>query len=84
MLTVGRLRERQEVSFFLTLPRVDPLLAGGWYGTLALRGVLPAVFGIGMGRPGSAVRTGGELTAALAFVGAVFVLLQVLAPNSPR
>src|SRR5689334_18013844 len=80
VLAIGRLRERQEVSFFLTLPRVDPRLAAGWYGALLLRGVLPALFGIGMGRLVSAVQAGGDLTTPLALLGAVFVLLQVLAP----
>src|SRR5439155_6963717 len=65
---------------FLTLPRVDPVLAGGWYGALVLRGALPALFGISMGGLISAVQRGGDLTAPLAYVGAVFVLLQVLAP----
>jgi ABC-type multidrug transport system fused ATPase/permease subunit len=77
---VERLRERQEVTFFLTLPRVDPVLAGGWYAALILRGALPALFGITMGGLISAVQRSGDLTAPLAYVGAIFVLLQVLSP----
>jgi ATP-binding cassette, subfamily B, bacterial len=47
---------------------------------LALRGVLPVVFAVAMGALVGAVQRGDDLTAPLAFVGAVFVLLQVLTP----
>jgi ATP-binding cassette, subfamily B, bacterial len=78
MLT--RLRERTEWKFFSVLPKADPLLAAVWWAILVLRGVLPAVFAIAMGALVGAVQTGGSLAAPLAFVGIVFILLQVLAP----
>jgi ATP-binding cassette, subfamily B, bacterial len=45
-----------------------------------LRGVLPAVFAIATGFLVRGVERGESLTGPLAFAGAVFVLLQVLAP----
>jgi ABC-type multidrug transport system fused ATPase/permease subunit len=74
------LRERQELQFFATLMRAAPAHALAWWAVLALRGVLPAVFAIAMGALVGAVQRGGDLTAPLALVGVVFVLLQVLTP----
>ncbi|HEX9372268.1 MAG TPA: ABC transporter ATP-binding protein [Roseiflexaceae bacterium] len=75
-----QLRQRQEWTFFGVLPKADPILAVAWWAVLALRGVLPVVFAIAMGVLVGAVQRGDDLTAPLAFVGAVFVLLQVLTP----
>ncbi len=75
-----RLSERQEWKFFAALPRADRPLAGAWWAVLILRGLLPAGFAIGMGVVVAAVERGGSLGAPLAWVGAVFVLLQVLPP----
>src|SRR5262245_16118459 len=47
---------------------------------LVLRGVLPAIFAIAMGVLIGAVERGERLVDALALVGIVFVLLQVLTP----
>ncbi|MDQ6672910.1 MAG: ABC transporter ATP-binding protein/permease [Chloroflexota bacterium] len=74
------LRERNEWKFFGVLPRADPVLASLWWLVLLLRGALPAVFAIAMGVLVGAVQRGEALTAPLAFVGSVFVLLQVLSP----
>jgi ABC-type multidrug transport system fused ATPase/permease subunit len=76
----GRLRERAEWKFFAVLPRADRGLAAGWWAVLVLRGVLPAVFAVAMGALVGAVQEGRSLAAPLAVAGAVFVLLQVLAP----
>ena len=75
-----RLRARNEWKFFTALPRADGTLAAVWWVVLVLRGVLPAVFAIAMGVLVDAVRRGDSLAGGLALVGAVFVLLQVLAP----
>jgi hypothetical protein len=75
-----RLRERQEWKFFGVLGQADRALAVEWWAVLVLRGVLPAVFAIGIGVLVAAVQRGDDLAAALALAGAVFVLLQVLTP----
>jgi ATP-binding cassette subfamily B protein len=45
-----------------------------------MRGVLPAAFAVGMGLLVSTVRNGHGMGGALALVGTVFILLQVLSP----
>ena len=75
-----RLRERPEWKFFAVLPKADRTLAVAWWVLLVLRGVLPAVFAIAMGALVGAVQRRGDLAGPLVAVGAVFVLLQVLAP----
>jgi len=74
------LRERKEWKFFAVLPKADRALAFLWWGLLVLRGVLPAVFAIAMGFLVRGVQRGESLTGPLVLAGAVFVLLQVLAP----
>jgi ABC-type multidrug transport system fused ATPase/permease subunit len=75
-----RLRERNEWKFFGVLPQADRPLAIAWWLVLVLRGVLPAVFAIAMGVLVGAVERGASLAGPIVFVGAVFVLLQVLTP----
>ena len=77
---LNTLRGRAEWKFFAVLPRADARLALAWWLLLLLRGVLPAVFAIAMGALVGAVQKGGSLAAPLLVAGAVFVLLQVLAP----
>ena len=77
---LSALRHRTEWQFFATLPRAAPGLAALWWVLLMLRGVLPALLGISMGVLVGAIQRGSELFAPLAMVGALFVLLQVLAP----
>jgi ABC-type transport system involved in cytochrome bd biosynthesis fused ATPase/permease subunit len=77
---LARLRGRNEWKFFAVLPKADPWLASVWWTLLVLRGVLPAALAIAMGRLISAVQGGGGLAAPLAFVGVLFILLQVCAP----
>jgi ABC-type multidrug transport system fused ATPase/permease subunit len=77
---VPRLTERKEWKFFAALLRAAPGLAALWWFALVLRGVLPAAFAIAMGVLVGAVERGGSLGAPLALVGAIFVVLQVVAP----
>jgi len=77
---VRSLRTRNEWQFFSVLPRADPLLASLWWLVLLLRGALPAAFAVAMGVLVGAVQRGQQLVTPLAFVGIVFVLLQVLSP----
>ena len=74
------LRARNEWKFFGVLPRADRTLAVAWWAVLVLRGVLPALFAIAIGVLVGAVQRGEDLVGPLAFVGAVFVPLQVLPP----
>ncbi len=74
------LRARPEWKFFSVLPRADLPLAVGWWLVLVLRGVLPAVFAVGMGFLVGAVQHSQPLIVPLAGVAGVFVLLQVLSP----
>ena len=75
-----RLRNRQEWQFAAVLPRADRALATLWWLLLITRGLLPALFAIAMGVLVGAVQARQPLAAALALVGGLFVLLQVLAP----
>src|SRR6516165_7201156 len=75
-----RLTERKEWKLFAVLPKADPALAAAWWTALLLRGILPATFAIAMGVLVGAVQHGDSLAAPLALVGAIFILLQVLAP----
>jgi ABC-type multidrug transport system fused ATPase/permease subunit len=80
MTSLERIRQRPEWKFFAALPRADRALAAGWWTLVVLRGALPALFAIAMGVLVRAVQQGGPLGPPIAAVGAVFVLLQVLAP----
>jgi ATP-binding cassette, subfamily B, bacterial len=71
---------RKEWKFFAVLPKADLGLATAWWVVLVLRGTLPGVFAISMGLLVGAVQRGNPLEGPLVFVGAVFVLLQVLSP----
>ena len=75
-----RLRARKEWQFFAVLPQAGRRLATAWWAILWLRGVLPAAFAIAMGVLVGAVQHGHSLRVPLAWVGAIFVLLQVLSP----
>ena len=75
-----RLTARKEWKFFAVLPKADLGLATAWWVVLLFRGTLPAAFAIAMGVLVGAVQRGNSLEGPLAFVGAIFVLLQVLSP----
>src|SRR5512146_3349303 len=80
MPLLDRLRARKEWAFFAALPKADRPLALAWWTIVILRGLLPAVFAIVMGVLVGAVEGGASVAAPLAAIGAIFVLLQVLAP----
>ena len=75
-----RLTERNEWTFFATLPKAAPGLAAAWWTVLVVRGLLGPGFGIAMGVLVAAVTAGAPLGWPLAGVAASFVLLQVLPP----
>ena len=75
-----RLCERNEWKFASVLSRADRPMASFWWILLVLRGLLPALFAVCMGTLVGAVQRGGGLAGPLALLGAVFMLLQVLAP----
>ena len=75
-----RLRARAEWKFFGVLLKADRALAIAWWAALGLRGLLPALFAIAMGALVGAVQRGNPLATPLAYVGAVFVLLQITPP----
>src|ERR1700687_4154943 len=77
---IERLRARNEWKFAGVLPQADRALAVLWWILLGLRGILPALFAIAMGGLVGAAQRGTDLTASLAQVGVLFVLLQVLPP----
>src|SRR5918995_4431342 len=77
---IRQLTERKEWQFFAVLPRAAPGLTVLWWTVLLLRGILPAVFAVAMGVLVGAVQRGDVLAGPLAFVGAIFILLQVLSP----
>jgi ABC-type multidrug transport system fused ATPase/permease subunit len=77
---IERLRSRDEWKFARVLPKADRTLAIAWWIIVVLRGVLPALFAIGMGELVAAVQHGGPLTFPLSVAGSIFVLLQVLSP----
>jgi ABC-type multidrug transport system fused ATPase/permease subunit len=77
---IARLRARNEWKFASVLPRADRGLAAAWWIILVLRGLLPALFAIAMGTLVGAAQRRSDLSAPLALVGVVFVLLQVLSP----
>ena len=74
------LARRNEWQFFAVLPRADVPLASLWWLILVLRGMLPALFAIAMGRLVSAVQRADDLVLPLTVVGFAFVLGQVLNP----
>ncbi|MBI4769688.1 MAG: ABC transporter ATP-binding protein, partial [Chloroflexi bacterium] len=74
------MRHSNQWRFFAILPRADGPLAALWFGLLALRGLLPAGFAIAMGALVAAVQHSQPLGVPLAWVGGLFVLVQVLGP----
>ena len=62
------------------LPKADPILASFWWGLLIGRGILPALFAVGMGLLIGAVQSGSGILIALTMVALLFVGVQVLSP----
>lgn len=77
---IDSLRRRKEWQLFAALYQADRALALGWWAAVALRGVLPVALAVVMGDLVGAVQHRAPLAVPLALVGAVFVVLQVLAP----
>jgi hypothetical protein len=77
---IDRLRARDEWKFAGVLRQADHSLTVAWWALLILRGTLPALFAIAMGRLVQAVQESAGLAGPLGLVGVVFVLLQVLSP----
>jgi ABC-type multidrug transport system fused ATPase/permease subunit len=77
---LARLSRRNEWKFFSVLPKADLGLAAAWWVLLIMRGVLPAVFAVAMGALVAAVQSGAAVGGMLGFVGALFILLQMVAP----
>ena len=75
-----RLVNRDEWQFLAMLPKAAPALAILWWFLLITRGVLPALFAVGMGLLVGAVQSGTGIPLALAFVGFLFVAVQTLSP----
>jgi ATP-binding cassette subfamily B protein len=74
------LRARQEWQFFAALLRADRRLALVWWAVVLLHALLPAALAVAMGTLVAAVQHGQDLGPALAVIGVVFVLLQVVTP----
>ncbi len=72
--------ERKEWKFFSALPKASPGLAAAWWAGLLVLGVLPAAFAVAMGVLIATVRTNHSLVMPLAFVGCIFLVLQILNP----
>ena len=71
---------RNEWKFVGVLALADRGLALAWWGLVALRGLLPAVFAIAMGWLVGAIEQGRDQAAPLVLVGVVFLFLQVSSP----
>ncbi len=68
---IADLRGRKEWQFFAVLPRADRALAIAWWAGIVLRGLLPAVFAIAIGRLVGAVERGEGIAGPLAVMGTV-------------
>lgn len=71
---------RRLLKFFRVLPRADRGLATLWFSLLIVRGLLPAGFAIAMGWMVGVVQQSQPLTAPLATVAVLFLLMQGLGP----
>ena len=58
---IARLRGRKEWQFFTVLPRASAPLAAVWWLLLIVRGLLPALFAVTMGRLVGTVQRGDDL-----------------------
>jgi ATP-binding cassette, subfamily B, bacterial len=76
----ARQRWRDNWLFFAEFPHAGRALATAWWVLVALRGVLPALFAVATGVLVAAVQRGTGLPLALAAVGGLFIVVQVIAP----
>ncbi len=77
---LARPRQRQEWQFFSALPHASRGLAIAWWTVIVLRAVLPSALALAMGVLVGAVQGEESLVLPLVFLGAVFVVLQILSP----
>src|SRR5437899_7905145 len=80
IIMFGKLQKIDGWKFFGVLGRADRSLPLAWWSVLVLRGLLPAAFAIAIGVLVGAAQRGARLGGALALVGTIFALLQVLSP----
>lgn len=77
---VDRQRWRDNWLFFAELPRAEGTLAAAWWVLVVLRGVLPALFAIATGVLVAALQRSAGLPLAIATVGGLYIVVQVIAP----
>jgi ATP-binding cassette, subfamily B, bacterial len=77
---IDRLRRREEYRFFEVLPRAAGSFAWAWWGLILLRGILPGLFTVSIGRMVTAVSGRGSLVGPLVAVSTAFVVIQTLPP----
>ena len=77
---IEKLSRRDEWQFVKMFGEASPGLATLWWLFLVGRGVLPALFAVGMGLLTGAVQHQSGILVPLAFVGLLFVLVQILSP----
>ena len=77
---LARLRGRQELRLAAALWQADRPMAAGWWGLLAVRGLLPACFAVAAGVLVAAVERGSGVAGPLVAVAVVFIAMQVLGP----
>jgi len=75
-----RFRLSSEGRFLGVFPKADRRLTTLWWGLIVLRGLLPAVFAVGMGALVTAVQHHHSLVAPLALIGVVFIGMNSLSP----
>lgn len=77
---LNKLIRRDEWQFIRMIGEASPLLSTLWWVFLVGRGLLPALFAVGMGLLTGAVQQQTGILGPLVFVGCLFVLVQVMSP----
>lgn len=77
---LNKLTRRDEWQFIRMIGEASPLLSTLWWVFLVGRGLLPALFAVGMGLLTGAVQQQTGILGPLVFVGCLFVLVQVMSP----
>ncbi|WP_349879205.1 ABC transporter ATP-binding protein [Micromonospora sp. HUAS YX12] len=74
------IRGRDEWALARAVFKASPVLAVSWWAVIILRGALPGLFAVAVGALVAAVQRGGQVSVVLVGVGALFVLMQAIAP----